>query len=1421
MKTKLKNNKIYMFLLCAIMMIAALFGIGTSIETANAATSTSPKYKTYGSYSTGGAYTSGCPSNFAIYMYSSYQSGSGTIYNDRVLNWTYVNIYLDVSDMEANSSFKLTRNGSTYSSKTLSGKADQSLYAGSLPDGDYELTYVGTYKKNIFYSRVTYTYKYSFTIDKTAPSYTLKKGTTTVYSGSYVNQQITYSVTDAFPYRVYYKRPGYSSYYSTSATSYSVAATEANNGWWYFYAQDTSLNTNSTVSVYLDTIKPVGSVTNSSGYSVANGGYTNKAVKYSATDAGGVSYYQVMKPGSSSWVSYSAGTLLSGSYGWYTFRAVDKAGNISDEYKVYYDASSPTGTLYAGTTAKSSGSYVNASYIKYVASNGNSGISNCYVRMPNSSYYTSYASGTQLATEGTYYFYTVTNSGTQSPVVSITLDKTRPTGTLYGGTSSIASGSSTNAAYVRFVPYDAIGISATYVKVPGSSSYTTYSSGTRYTAEGQYSFYVVDRAGNVSSTYTVTINRQIPAAQLYVDDVEIGNNSYTNGWHIKFVCAETCYVKLPNSDEFVSYMSGAEYYKPGKYVFYGVDSANNSTGYYTIVIDQTKKPLEIQNVTDGFTNGDVVMDWTDGDANVYAPIVSVTINGKPYVKGNPIYTIDTGVYEVKSVDAAGNVWETTFESTKTNVLTKTLQQQYFETLDATGEYRSFSTYEAAYTYAVNREKTLVRTGTWNNSDWDAGIAMDAKDSANAVNGTYMIYKKEGNPEAEVAYFTTERLNEVLNRYAAQSIKSYYYWEKDHAEEAEGEKLYQMSDGRVVMAKEIALTDNTGYTVDGAEFIGTLYNVNGNHSLVVFDEWGNTCDYDLIVVQTPAEIHYSVGEGSSNLVEYNRTYYFKAGIKVTITDDLDDFAMFVMYNEEGELLGKVKMGDSFEITESGKYTVQSINHYGYSEEFNLIISNDAPSSKLNANAVDKRLEIDITESVDKDSHIQTLEIYKSNDGGTTWTLVTHDDYGTPVSLETLEYSFRTTAMYKVVITDEFRTGIDSIVKTYDYVQPEPVGELNGTTNGGTTNGAVSFSWTDEAIVTLEKLDGAGRSTMMYKSGEEITVDGKYMLTFENYDGYKMVYTFTIDTIKPVIDMQGAESGITTRSDVTMTFDETGLTTELFKDDVSLGEYVSGTVITESGSYRLVIKDSAENTVEVIFVIDKVVDFDINVNDKGLANDITINANEEVTFEISKDGQVLEYELGETIAVPGVYTLKISDTIGNEEEMTFTIVKPLVSKFEHNFDDMEGFELALVNGSEKRLNYGTLELFEDGQYEVGVVANGMTYTFNITVDGTKPTLKLNGVADGGVTESTVTISDISEEATIQVTFNNENMLYEEGDAFTMEGKYVVRVTDTCGNFTEYTFQIKKSNSTGITAIAIIAGVAILGAVVFIILKKKKVF
>ena len=549
-KNKANNKKriVTSVLLVALAFLMVFGVLMLSPMKASAATVTTPLRTTYGNYTYDGSTYSGYPSSyFKVTMSGASTSGTNTMYNDEITNWTWYYIKVVDVDIRKHVSFKLYRNNSLYSSKTLEDDGDLTLFSGSLSDGEYRLEYVCNVGN--FLINTDYTYTYRFEVDKTAPTATLKAGGSTISDGTYTNKQVVYSATDNNTVRIRVMSPSASSYATSYNSSYTVAATAANNGWWYLYAIDSMDNSTSAKSFYMDTVVPTGKVTNTSGTTISSGGYANTAIKYTASDTGsGVSSIQYLSPTSSSWVSYTSGTSVSGT-GWHTWRCYDRAGNVSVEYKVYCDQSAPTGTLYGGTTTKSSGSYTNAAYVRYVASDSGSGIANCYVKMPGSSYFTTYASGTQLATEGKYEFYCVDKSNNQSSTVTIWLDKTTPTGTLYAGTSTIQSGSSTNASYIRFVPSDNIGVSTIYVKKPGSTSYVSYTSGSQLSAEGSYSFYCTDSAGNTSATYTVKIDRQIPAAQLYADGKTIGSGSYTNAEYIKFVCGENSFVKLPGTTE--------------------------------------------------------------------------------------------------------------------------------------------------------------------------------------------------------------------------------------------------------------------------------------------------------------------------------------------------------------------------------------------------------------------------------------------------------------------------------------------------------------------------------------------------------------------------------------------------------------------------------------------------------------------------------------------------------------------------------------------------------------------------------------------------------------------------------------------------------------------------------------------------------
>lgn len=1300
----------------------------------SAATNRAGSYTISGSYNIGDGSKSGYLSNFRItigsqYFYDDSASVAQTKYNYHTFDWTYFKFYIYADDIDSHTSFKLYRNGSLYVSESLSGDSSGYLYQGSLSDGDYVLTYEGKYWSGAF-TKKTYNFTYNFTVDTTAPSVSLTAGGSYISSGSYTNKAIKFSASDSYSTeKIYYKSPNASSYSYVTATSKSVTASSSNNGRWYFYASD-GYQSSSTYSVYLDTVSPTGTIKNSSGSTLSSGSYTNSPVKYSATDTGGVSYCQVITPSSSSWANYSAGTALSSSQGWYYFRAVDKASNTSSTSSVYYDATKPYGTLYGGTTSRSSGSSVNSSYIKYQAYDSHSGVSSIYVRKPNSSSYTSYTSGTQLTDAGTYYFY------------------------------------------------------------------------------------CIDRSGNYSDTVSITIDRTIPTAQLYVDGEAVGNGTYTNGDYISFVSDGSCFVKLPDSDSFIQYVSGTEFNKSGKYVFYAKDEAGNSTGEYTIVIDRTVKSVILGNVSDGKTDGDVTVGWTDGDGNIYAPISSVTVNGVPVDNGDIIHTIATGEYTVSVTDAAGNTWQTCFTSSKKNILTDTLQKEYFETADGEDNIFSFESYDNAFAFAAEREYGYVTVKTWSSSIWDTGVPMDAKDSVNAANGEYFIYKKSGSPDELVAYFTAERLNEVIAEYADASIKSYYYWQKEPAAAAEGETLYLDSAETAIVANNIVLGENIGVLLDGEAFSEKVITAEGNHTITVLDSFGNTCDYAVTVVRSTPKVHYSIGDGTLNEVAFDRTYYFKDDVTVSITDGMDEYAMFRVLDKQGNIISIKSLGESFTLTDSGEYTVIAVNHAGDSQGFKMLISRSSPTVDMRADAEEKQLIITVTPSEDREAHIQSLEIFKSTDGGSTWQTLTEDDYGTQILTDRYKYEFRTSGLYKVVLTDEFRTGIDAVTATLDYVQPAPQGMLDGVENGGYTNSRVKFIWNDEAIVTVTK-DG---ETIDYRSGDILNEDGAYVIVFENYDGQRYEYSFVIDSVKPEISVQGVRGEEPSTSPVTVNFDATEHTAVIFRNGKK-ASYVSGTQISEHGRYTVLVSDKAGNVSEVVFVIDTKVDYTANVHNASVSTSVTITPEEDVTLVLTKNGESVEYKYGTEITEAGEYTVTMSDKYGNSEELRFTVVNATVGKLVYNFDAVEGFERVLVGGEEKRLNYGTLELFEDGNYEVEVIANGISYGFTVTVDAVAPTLTLEGVDNGGTTKGNVIITDISPDASMKVYLDGKPIEYELGEKLKDVGVYKIVLEDTAGNVSEYSFEILWKMPSAAIVLIVVGVLGIVGAVVWILISNKR--
>ncbi len=558
-----------------------------------------------------------------FYIYGSSTSGTANLTKGGAIASNSLTITLDASIQGY--SMSVTNSSGT----TVGSQSGKNYTLSNLSDGTYNFTCslrgAGWNPNARAYAWYSMDVSSSFVVDTTAPTI---NGASTSSTGKYTNASTYISVSDSGSgaEALYMKAPG-NSYYSNVGTSTTVSST-ATNGLYYFYAKDKAGNTSSTYYLYLDTTTPTGTIKNSSGTAIS--GYTNGAFSYTATDTGsGVSYLQYKTPGSSSWTTYSSGTTISASAtnGLYQFRAVDNAGNTSAVSSIYLDTAIPTGKITDsnGTTVTTT---TNKAF-KYTASDGLSGIAYMQYKKPNSTVWETYAAGTLIQTtdtNGIYRFRAFDNAGNESETVMICLDTVKPTGTLYGGTSTVASGGKTNANYVKFVPSDSMsGIKSIYVQTPSSSGYESYTSGSQLAEEGTYSFYCTDAAGNFSMIYTVILDKSAPILGCLQTEFY---STYGLGFTVSASDdsgSVKLYYKTPSSSSYV--LAGTSSYSTtlesenGKYYFYAVDDLGNRSQTYWIDLQIVYPDPTVEQ---SGTDNSVYITWTNGK--------TATLNGNDYTK---------------------------------------------------------------------------------------------------------------------------------------------------------------------------------------------------------------------------------------------------------------------------------------------------------------------------------------------------------------------------------------------------------------------------------------------------------------------------------------------------------------------------------------------------------------------------------------------------------------------------------------------------------------------------------------------------------------------------------------------------------------------------------------------------------------------
>ena len=415
----------------------------------------------------------------------------------------------------------------------------------------------------------------------------------------------------------------------------------------------------------------------------ASGKYVNTAFTVSATDSGALDNLYMKAPNTTSYVAVgSSKTISDGSTnGLYQFYAVDKAGNETAVHYVYYDNTKPTGLIKSNTGQTLTKQYIAQPF--YYTATDSCGIYRTEYKTPSSTTWSAYVIGTTILDideNGCYQFKATDRAGNVSNVTTIYLDTIAPAGILYGGKNVVTSGETTTAENISFVVSDAVsGINTIKVKSPNTTTFLTYTSGTKLTENGTYEFYAVDNAGNDTNTVSVTLDNTPPTLTLSSGS---WGDTLSDGFTVSAtdnITDTTLYYKTPDG-QFVQSLSNSvtipKTYADGKYEFYAVDGYGNQSEilYVTLYIE-----APIANVIKSNNSNQTCVIWIEDN-------FVATLNGEEYFRGTWIKK--EGDYTVV----------VTNDANRSSTYTFTIDHYYEleKTVEATCEEKGYTAYKCVH-----------------------------------------------------------------------------------------------------------------------------------------------------------------------------------------------------------------------------------------------------------------------------------------------------------------------------------------------------------------------------------------------------------------------------------------------------------------------------------------------------------------------------------------------------------------------------------------------------------------------------------------------------------------------------------------------------------------------------------------------------
>ncbi len=151
---------------------------------------------------------------------------------------------------------------------------------------------------------------------------------------------------------------------------------------------------------------------------------------------------------------------------------------------------------------------------------------------------------------------------------------------------------------------------------------------------------------------------------------------------------------------------------------------------------------------------------------------------------------------------------------------------------------------------------------------------------------------------------------------------------------------------------------------------------------------------------------------------------------------------------------------------------------------------------------------------------------------------------------------------------------------------------------------------------------------------------------------------------------------------------------------------------------------------------------------------------------------------------------------------------------------GFSITNVTLDDQEIYFdrGYVSMEKEGHYVVDYTCTrgGRTYTLDVTVDTTPPTLALAELNEKNQARGPVSLADVEEGASIGITLDGKEINYTS--ELTESGEYSIVLMDKAGNVTNYNFTILLYfNWSSLLFFAIVLGVAI-AVTVYIVVSRK---